>query len=120
MPEDKTITLSQIRSSDTPARDITIPRELGPVRLIREIGRGGMGVVYLGRHGMLDRDVAVKFLLNAVAGTDDPGFKRFLAEGRAAAAVRHPALTVVYDADLIENVPYLVIEYVDGPTLSES
>ena len=118
-PVGETITLSQDSSPDAPACDITIPRELGPVRLIREIGRGGMGVVYLGRHGMLDRDVAVKFLLNAVAGTDDPGFKRFLDEGRAAAAVRHPALTIVYDADLIENVPYLVIEYVNGPTLSE-
>jgi len=119
MSEGKTITLFQVHSPDAPARDITIPLELGAVRLIREIGRGGMGVVYLGRHELLNRDVAVKFLLNAVTGTDDPGFKRLLDEGRAAATVRHPALTIVYDADLIENVPYLVIEYVNGPALSE-
>src|SRR5262245_51264217 len=71
-----------------PAREVTIPRQLGPVKLNRELGRGGMGVVWLGRHELLNRDVAVKFMLNAT-DADDPGFKMFLAGARAAAAVRH-------------------------------
>lgn len=75
MSDGETITLYQDQGQGAPAHDITMPRELGPVRLIREFGRGGMGVVYLGRHRMLNRNVAVKFLLNAAAGPDDPGFQ---------------------------------------------
>ena len=121
-PSNETITLTRSTAAGAPSgeqAEVTIPRELGSVRLIREIGRGGMGVVYLARHKMLGRDVAVKFLLHAVAGPDDPGFTRFLEGARAAAAVRHVGLTAVYDADLANGVPYLVMEYVDGPTLSE-
>ncbi len=114
-----TITITGSAAEEIPAGEVTIPRELGPVRLLREIGRGGMGVVYLGRHQMLDRDVAVKFLLNAVAGPDDPGFARFLEGARAAAAVQHPGLNAVYHADVVENVPYLVMQYIDGPTLGD-
>ncbi|MCH7591627.1 MAG: protein kinase [Planctomycetes bacterium] len=98
---------------------MTIPRELGPVRLLREIGRGGMGVVYLGWHQMLDRDVAVKFLLNAVAGPDDPGFAGFLEGARAAARLEHPGLTTIHHADVVDGIPYLVMQYIDGPALSD-
>ena len=101
-----------------PQRELTIPRQLGPVRLLSELGRGGMGVVWLGEHELLRRSVAVKFMLNAVEA-DDPGFRMFLEGARAAAAVRHLGLTAVLHADLIERVPYLVMEYVDGPSLSQ-
>ncbi len=91
-------------------------REVGPVRLIREIGRGGMGTVYRGHDRLLGRDVAVKFLRDAVA-PDASAVARFLDEMRAAAAVRHPNLVPVYHADVDAAVPYLVMEFVDGPTL---
>ncbi|MCH9033786.1 MAG: hypothetical protein IID42_04705, partial [Planctomycetes bacterium] len=67
MESHNTITLTGFKKAADPSVEVTIPRELGSVRLLHEIGRGGMGVVYLGRHRMLDRDVAVKFLLHAVA-----------------------------------------------------
>ncbi|MCH9035578.1 MAG: serine/threonine protein kinase, partial [Planctomycetes bacterium] len=119
MSSQDTITLTGSATGDTPVGEVTIPRELGPVRLLREIGRGGMGVVYLGRHQMLDRDVAVKFLLNAVAGPDDPGFARFLEGARAAARLEHPGLTTIHHADMVDGIPYLVMQYIDGPTLSD-
>ncbi len=99
--------------------EIAIPRQLGPVRLLRELGRGGMGTVWLGEDRLLHRGVAVKFLLNAVSGTDDPGFVRFLEGARAAATVQHPSLTLVHAADLFEGVPYVVMEYIDGATLAD-
>ena len=104
--------------SDHRPVQITIPRELGPVRLIKEVGRGGMGIVYLGRHELLSRDVAVKFLLGAEGGSQDPGFARFLDGARAAAAVRHEGLTTIHHADVVDDIPYLVLEYIDGPTLT--
>ncbi|MCH7995523.1 MAG: protein kinase, partial [Planctomycetes bacterium] len=71
------------------------------------------------RHRMLDRDVAVKFLLHAVAGPDDPGFAGFLEGTRAAARVEHPGLTTIHHADVVDGIPYLVMQYIDGPTLGE-
>lgn len=120
MLTDDTITISLLPvesltdgSSSEPPRQITVPRQLGPVKMQRELGRGGMGVVWLGRHELLGRDVAVKFMLQAVEA-DDPGFLMFLAGARAASAVRHLGLTQIHHADVIERVPYLVMEYVDG------
>ncbi|MCC6322052.1 MAG: serine/threonine protein kinase [Phycisphaerales bacterium] len=98
---------------------LVIPSRLGSVRLIRELGHGGMGVVWLGHHEFLDRQVAVKFLLATVTDRDDPRFQVFLDGARAAAQVRHLGLTAVLHADMVENVPYLVMEYVSGPTLAE-
>mgnify|MGYP001452707265 CR=1 FL=1 len=95
-----------------------IPKRLGAVQLIRQVGEGGMGVVWLGRHELLNRDVAVKFLLNITTGNTDPGFVAFVEGARAAAALRHQGLNAVLHADVVEGVPYLVMEYVEGPTLS--
>lgn len=77
-----------------------------------------MGVVWLGRHELLGRDVAVKFLLNAQPAEDDPGFVAFIEGARAAAALRHEGLNTVLHADVIQDVPFLVMDFVEGPTLS--
>src|SRR5688572_14217846 len=77
-----------------------------------------MGVVFMGHHKLLDRTVAVKFVI-ASRGGSEGGHARFFEEAKAAAAVRHPHLTEIYHADLSDDVPYLVLEYVDGPTLSQ-
>src|SRR5215831_1955618 len=79
-----------------------------------------MGVVWLGRHEVLARDVAVKFLLSPGATPGEgPEFEAFIQGARAAAAVRHPGLTAVHDAGAAAGVAYIVMEYVDGPTLSD-
>src|SRR5437867_1892859 len=119
-------TLSMRPKGGVPAAAAVEPaavgRELGAVRLLREVGRGATGAVFLGHHTVLGRDVAVKFLLNVRSSPQDPvGLKRFLDEARAAAAVRHPHLTQIYHADVddADGTPYLVLEYVRGPTLKE-
>ncbi len=78
-----------------------------------------MGEVWLGRHKLLGRDVAVKFLLDKVADENDPAFAQFIAGAQAAAAVVHPGLNQIHHADVAGGVPYLVLELLDGRNLDE-
>lgn len=117
MSQAETITLTRATAAEPSGNPAVIPRQLGAVRLERELGKGGMGVVWLGRDDVLGRDVAVKFMLTAAATPDDPGLLGFIEGARAAAAVKHDGLVGVYNADTVENVPYLVMEYIDGPTV---
>jgi len=84
----------------------------GRYRLVREIGRGGMGTVYEARDERLDRTVAVKVL--SVPAIDARTRERYLREARAAAALNHPNVVAVYDAGEADGHPYLVMEHVDG------
>jgi serine/threonine protein kinase len=119
-----TVTLSRPGSKPHEQIDIVIPQRspgLGviPATLLNQIGQGGMGIVYRGRDQLLNRDVAVKFLTNAIAAPDDPNFSAFLEGARSAAALQHAALTTVHQAGVVENVPYIVMQFVDGPTVSQ-
>src|SRR2546421_7683563 len=114
-----TVTLSRPGSKPHEQIDIVIPTTLGSVKLLTEIGQGGMGIVYRGRDQLLNRDVAVKFLTNAIATPDDPNFTAFLEGARSAAALQHASLTTVHQAGVVENVPYIVMQFVDGPTVSQ-
>ncbi|CAG1009152.1 Serine/threonine-protein kinase PrkC [Phycisphaerales bacterium] len=125
MADTQTVTLTRdptrttVGAGDVPTvTGVTIPKNLGPVQLVKELGKGGMGVVWLGRHTMLNQDVAVKFLLNLVTSNDDPHFAMFLEGARAAAALRHKGLNPVLNADVVEGVPFIIMEYVEGPTLA--
>jgi serine/threonine protein kinase len=89
---------------------------LSAFRLDRELGRGGMAVVYAGRQEALDRPVAVKMLAAELAG--DPDFRRrFLREARIAARLQHPNLVRVFDVTEIDGRPCIVMELVEGRTL---
>jgi len=95
------------------------PMELGPgvrieqYELIRELGRGGMGQVFLARDTRLGRRVAMKFL-----AANSPRFtERFLVEARATARCSHENIVVIHDVDEYQGVPYMVLEYVEGTTL---
>ncbi len=118
MASDDTRTLTTNPFSIAPNGNFQLPACLGHIRLIREAGRGGMGVVWLGYDDLLGREVAVKLLLHAERSPDDPNFARFLDGARAVAGIRHLGLTALHHADLINGVPYLVMDYVDGPTLT--
>jgi serine/threonine-protein kinase len=75
--------------------DSRVGTDLGPYRIERVIGRGGMGVVYLATHAGLDRKVALKLLAPDYAG--DEAFRaRFLRESRMAAAIDHPNIIPIY------------------------
>jgi serine/threonine protein kinase len=85
--------------------------------LIRDrLGRGGMGQVFLAEHAVLGKRVAVK-VLSTHLRADPDARARFVREARAAAAVDHPNVVRVYDADVAHDPPFLVMEYVDGVSL---
>ena len=87
---------------------------IGRFELIREIARGGMGQVFLARDTKLGRKVAIKFLLH-----DDPDFvQRFLVEARATARCTHENIVTIYEVGEHEGLPYMVLEYLEGKTLS--
>jgi serine/threonine protein kinase len=90
---------------------------LGPYRLTGRLGAGGMGVVYLGLDPQ-DRYVAIKLVHARLAG--DPEFRdRFRSEVERARQVPAFCTAEVIDADLDHSPPYLVVEYVDGPSLAQ-
>jgi serine/threonine protein kinase len=95
-----------------------IGRTLGRVRIESLVARGGMAEVYLGTHTTLQREVAVKILRNHFE--DDPRpYERFEREARAVAKLRHPNIVQVFDFDTIDGQPYIVMEYIRGPSLSK-
>ena len=90
----------------------------GRYELHRRLGRGGMAEVFLARDQLLDRPVAVKVLFPEFA--TDPAFvERFRREATAAANLNHPNIVGVYDWGEADNTYFIVMEYVDGRTLSE-
>ena len=84
----------------------------------REIGRGGMGVVYLARDLKLDRPVAIKTLPAHLASSPDVR-ERFLREARTAAHLSHPSIVPIHRADEIAGQVFFVMGYVDGESLAQ-
>lgn len=82
--------------------------------VIRSLGEGGMGQVYLARDTRLGRLVAIKVL---TFGNDGLVNTQFLSEARATARCRHENIVIIYEADEIDSMPYMVLEYVEGRTL---
>src|SRR5690348_15456918 len=91
------------------------PRSLGDYRILRRLGEGGMGAVYLGYHEGQGRQVAIKILPDALAGSD-AYVKRFYREARAVAALDHPNIVrgLMIAQDPATRKHYLVLEFVDG------
>jgi serine/threonine-protein kinase len=91
------------------------PISIGRYQVVRLIGRGGMGDVYLARDPVLDRDVAVKLISEDV---DTPRSRqRLVQEARAAGRLQHPNIVTVFDAGEHEDQPFIAMEYVRGETL---
>ncbi len=90
----------------------------GRYHLERELGRGGMGVVYLARDSQLDRSVALKFL-GALVDSSEEFRQRFIREARAAARITHPNIISIYDISASAGKAYIAMEYVDGPSLAK-
>lgn len=91
---------------------------LGPYRILRPIGRGGMGEVYCGRDERLDRDVAIKVLLADLARNPQRS-ERFDREARAVANLAHPNVVNLFDVGNHRGRPYAVMELLAGKTLRE-
>ena len=91
------------------------PAAIGRYEIVRLLGRGGMGEVYLARDPVLDRDIAVKLIGSDL---DDDAVRKLLAqEARAAGRLRHPNIVTIFDAGQHEGRAYIAMEYVPGETL---
>src|SRR5262249_31236181 len=93
-----------------------MPEQFGRYRIIKSLGRGGMGTVYLAHDAQLDRDVALK--VPHFTHADSEAQTRFLREGRAAATLDHPNICPVYDLGVISGIHYLAMAFIDGKPLS--
>lgn len=93
-----------------------IGRTVSHYRILKELGSGGMGVVYLAFDPRLDRQVAIKFLTSR-----DPHYRaRFLREARAVSKLNHPNIAIVYDSgETDDDQPFIVMELVSGRTLGD-
>jgi eukaryotic-like serine/threonine-protein kinase len=105
-------------ADQTSAVDSFVGRELSHYRIIEEIGRGGMGVVFRAHDQHLDREVAIKVLSPGTI-TDESARKHLRNEALALSKLSHPHIATVYDFDTQRGVDFLVIEYIPGITLSE-
>ncbi|MBL4846649.1 MAG: protein kinase [Planctomycetes bacterium] len=94
------------------------PVQIGPYRIERQLGEGGMGLVYLARHEQLGHQVALK-LLSAGAEATSAMRQRFAIEGRAAARLRHANVASVHEFGESPQGPYLVMDYVAGGSLGD-
>ena len=95
--------------------DVTLPTVDG-YDVLAELGRGSVGVVYKARHLALNRVVALKMVVSGPhAGSEQ--LVRFATEARAVAALRHPAIVQIHEIGTSNGLPFLSLEYVDGPSL---
>lgn len=99
-------------------RSVEPRQSLGNYRLVREIGRGSMGTVYLAHQESLGRDLAIK-VLPAELTREADFLERFKREARIAASLRHPNIIQVFDAAESDGCHYLVMEYLGGRDLRE-
>ena len=93
--------------------------ELGKYKIIKKIGKGGMGVVFLAKHKVMNTYRALKVLPHSVKEDNYDFFERFMREARIASEIRHPNIVGVMDAetDSVQKVSYIVMEFIDGGTL---
>ena len=96
-----------------------LPSEIGPYRVVRKLGEGGMGAVYEAVHQVINRRVAIK-VLHPEAGRSTETINRFINEARAANLTHHPGLVQITDfGNLPDGSGYLVMEYLQGETLAD-
>ena len=94
-----------------------IGKTIGKVKIEKILARGGMAEVYLGTHLTLERPVAVKLLHSHIE--EDPSLlERFHREAKVVAGLRHPNIVQIFDFDTTDGHPYIVMEYLKGPTLA--
>jgi serine/threonine protein kinase len=105
----------------SPFPELSEGQTIGRCRIIRELGRGGMGVVYLARHTNLETEVALKVLSPVIVKNSPQVAQRFIREAQLAARIRHPHVVAVLDVDTdhVTGLSYIIFEYMPGGTLRD-
>jgi len=93
-----------------------IGKDILHYKILQELGRGGMGIVYRAHDNRLDRDVALKFLPHDLTSTEDEK-ARFLQEARAAATLNHAHICTIHAIEEVDGDQFIAMEYVEGITL---
>ncbi len=121
-PASKPETVAANPATPSPARSpapaaADLPEQFGRYRVLKQLGKGGMGAVYLAHDTQLDRPVALK--VPHFSASDGPHvLERFQREARAAATLRHSNICPVYDVGEIDGVRYLTMAFIEGRPLS--
>src|SRR5438067_3792728 len=117
-PTDETAATMRLIPVPPPTTPPPLPGEryIGKYRVRGELGRGGMGTVYLAEQPGLGREVAIKELIQSA---DPTALRRFLQEAQVMARTSHPNLVQVHDMELQGNVNYLVMEFIRGRSLRD-
>src|SRR5262245_51679373 len=95
---------------------LLLPEQFGRYHILRRLGQGGMGAVYLARDTRLDRDVALKV---CTLPDKQSALERFRREAKAAAGLSHPNLCPVYDYDVHEGIAFITMRFIDGLPLNQ-
>jgi serine/threonine protein kinase len=109
-------------SSHAPASSSTNPaiNRIGRFHIVRELGRGTVGSVYLGRDPIIDRNVAIKTFNPCLTATEKKRYEQHLInEARAAGRLSHPNIVTIYDASSEGNATYIAMEYLQGMELNK-
>jgi len=100
----------------TQESEVRTGRAIGPYKIISQLGRGGMGEVYLAQDSRLGRRVALK-MLPAGFRTDEERLRRFKQEARAASALNHPNIITIHEVGHVDDAHFIATEFVEGRTL---
>ena len=101
--------------AEVPESDSLAGQTVNDYRIVRRIGEGAMGIVYLARDESLDRDVALKFLT-----AHDPASKsRFVREAKSASALDHPNVATIHEIGDWRGRPFIAMAFYDGETLKD-
>lgn len=95
---------------------IDVGRQVGGYTIVRRIGRGGMGEVFLAQHRRVARTAAVKVLISDLSQNASV-LERFFNEARATSVIKHPGIVEVFDCDVLEGQAFIVMEFLDGESL---
>src|SRR2546427_12412825 len=106
---------SQISSMEAPLTG----QNLSHYQILKRLGEGGMGIVYLARNTVLDGLVALK-ILPADLAAEASRMRRFIEEAKAASALNHPNIATIYEFRNVEDLHLIAMEYVEGQTLKET